>query len=55
MKYGPVASVKVVPTKNCAFVHFAARKAAEEAIKDLYGNFVLKGVQLSISWSRGSR
>ncbi|EAS02989.2 hypothetical protein TTHERM_00494500 (macronuclear) [Tetrahymena thermophila SB210] len=55
VKYGPIQSIKIISQKSCAFVNFIARKAAEEAIKDLYGNFNVKGIQLSISWSRAGK
>lgn len=44
VKYGPIEKIKLIPSKKCGFVNFVARKAAEEAIKELYGNFNLKGV-----------
>lgn len=44
MKYGPIQRVHLIAGKRCAFVNFIARKAADEAVKELYGNFTVKGV-----------
>jgi RNA recognition motif. (a.k.a. RRM, RBD, or RNP domain) len=55
VKYGPIEKIKLISSKKIAFVNFVARKAAEEAIKDLYGTLSIKNVQLTIAWAKGSK
>ncbi|EGR28228.1 RNA binding motif protein 22, putative [Ichthyophthirius multifiliis] len=52
IKFGPIESVKMIPQKKCAFVNFCSRKAAEEAIKDLYGKLIINNQQLNLAWSK---
>jgi len=50
--YGEIASIKVVPHKNCAFVTYSERGAAEEAAKALANQLVVKGLRLKLMWGK---
>ena len=53
-KFAPYGecSVRLVPAKNCAFVSYVNRSAAEAAAKGLAGNLTLRGEALRVSWGR---
>lgn len=48
--FGDVASVRMIEGKQCAFVTYTRRAAAEEAAIRLYNNLHLHGSQVKISW-----
>eukprot|EP01067_Filipodium_phascolosomae_P008064 Filipodium_phascolosomae@DN677_c0_g1_i1.p1 len=50
--FGEIKSLRMVPKSNCAFVTFAERKAAEEAISKLHATLVVKGLKLRVLWGK---
>ena len=49
--FGALAGVRVPPGKNCGFVEFAMREAAEAALSAVHGH-VLRGAALRLSWGK---
>lgn len=49
--YGALAQVRVPPGKNCGFVEYMERPAAEAALAAVHGH-VLRGSALRLSWGR---
>lgn len=52
-KYGKVDSVKIMPHGQSCFVNFASRKAAENAVNELYSSLKIKELELKVQWARG--
>merc|ERR1719359_641249 len=50
--YGTLLSIKMIPSKSCAFITFADRDSAEKAATEVGGRFKLGGKQLRLDWSR---
>lgn len=50
--YGELDSIKVVPTRNCAFVMYTTREGAEKAASTLAHKLVIKGLRLRLLWGR---
>jgi pre-mRNA-splicing factor RBM22/SLT11 len=50
--YGDITDIRVVASKTCAFVVFAARAAAEAAIKGLYGDCTIRGAHARLNWGK---
>lgn len=53
MPYGAM-TLRLVPTKNCAFVTYATRQGAENAARNLAGKLIVDGVHLRMSWGKRS-
>lgn len=49
---GDVTSVKVVPAKRCAFVMFATRNGAENAMRKLAADLTIRGQPLRLAWGK---
>lgn len=54
-KYGDVMNVRIVYAKNCAFVTFGTRSAAEAAAAALHNKLIIKGVRCRILWGTPQR
>jgi len=54
-KYGDVDSVKFVNDQNSALITFESRNACEKAIKELYGNLVIKNQSVQIMWAKSDK
>lgn len=52
--YGSITNVHVVPSKNVAFVTFARRGSAEEAINQLAGVMTMDGQLIRMAWGKRS-
>ena len=50
--HGELKAVKKVEARNCAFVTFATRTAAEKAAEALAGQLVVKGERLKLMWGK---
>lgn len=50
--YGELASVRKVDVKNCAFVTYTTRSAAEKAAEELAANLTIKGTKCKLMWGR---
>ena len=50
--YGEIKSIRLVPEKNCAFVTFATREAAEIAANKTHNRLNIKARQIRIDWAR---
>lgn len=51
-KHGDVSSVRIIREKNCAFVQFASRAAAEHAADTLWDKLVIRNHNLRIAWGK---
>jgi len=54
-KYGDVDDVKFLNDQKSALVVFESRNACEKAIKELYGNLVIKNQSVQIMWAKPER
>ena len=52
--YGKIQGLRLIPSKNCAFVSFFERAACEKAFKTLYERLYLKGStrKLKLLWAK---
>lgn len=50
--YGEVSSIRTVYEKNCAFITFMRRSAAEDAAKNLQKSLEIKGTKLRLAWGK---
>ncbi len=50
--FGALTSVRVVPQKNCAFITFQRRDAAEAAAAQLHDNLVIGGGSAKLAWGK---
>ncbi|KRX00169.1 hypothetical protein PPERSA_10668 [Pseudocohnilembus persalinus] len=51
-QYGTINSIKHIQPNFIAFINYASRKSAEDAVKDNYGNLIIKGNKIQVSWAR---
>ena len=51
-RFGKLQRIKLVHKSNCAFVHFTARDAAENAIKTLHDRFFIGDKKLKVLWAK---
>ena len=47
-KYGKVDTVKIMPHGQSCFVNFTSRKAAENAVNELYSSLKIKELELKV-------
>ncbi len=52
MPYGEIKKVKILLKNYCAFVTFADRASAENAMNGLFNKFILKGEKYKLQWGR---
>ncbi|CAG8432714.1 5696_t:CDS:2 [Diversispora eburnea] len=50
--FGEIKSVVVVHKSKCAFINYASRSSAEQAIEKSYNNLEIKGHGLKVAWGR---
>ncbi|KAJ3049251.1 RNA binding motif protein 22 [Rhizophlyctis rosea] len=50
--FGEIKSVVVVHKSKCAFINFATRSAAEQAVEKAYNNCNIKGHVLRVQWGK---
>lgn len=50
--FGELLCVKMCRSQSCAFLCYAQRSSAEEAIKHMHSNLVIKGTKLRLSWAK---
>ncbi|GFR48435.1 hypothetical protein Agub_g10334, partial [Astrephomene gubernaculifera] len=50
--FGELAGVRKVDVKNCAFVTYTTRSAAEKAAEELTGAPTIKGIRCKLMWGR---
>lgn len=50
--FGELQSIRLVLNKNCAFVTFHSRVAAEEAAKKLADKLTIRGMSIRMAWGR---
>eukprot|EP00164_Ancoracysta_twista_P011243 GFYU01017271.1.p1 GENE.GFYU01017271.1~~GFYU01017271.1.p1 ORF type:complete len:384 (+),score=78.57 GFYU01017271.1:175-1326(+) len=50
--FGEIRDVRMVHNKNCCFVSYTTREAAEEAASKLVGRLFVKGHNLRLMWGR---
>ncbi|CAG8489435.1 16425_t:CDS:2 [Acaulospora colombiana] len=50
--FGEIKSVVVVHKSKCAFINYATRTSAEQAIERSHSNLNIKGHELKIAWGR---
>lgn len=50
--YGEIASITLLKQKKCAFVTFATREAAEDAIERTASGFSINGTPARVQWGR---
>lgn len=50
--YGEISSIRVIMEKNCAFLTYMRRSAAEDAAKNLFGALEIKSTPLRIAWGK---
>jgi len=51
--FGPIASIRMVGEKFCAFVTFVNRGDAENALQSLFNDLYVNGVKLRVLWGKG--
>ncbi|CBZ50424.1 hypothetical protein NCLIV_008920 [Neospora caninum Liverpool] len=52
--FGELLSIKMYRGQQYAFLCYAERSSAEEAVKQLHSNLVIKGVRLRVAWAKPS-
>lgn len=52
--FGELLCVKMCRSQSCAFLCYAQRSSAEEAIKHMHSNLVIKGTKLRLAWAKPS-
>jgi len=52
--YGKIQGLRVIPSKNCAFISFVERQACEKAFSTLYERLYLKNTsrKLKLLWAK---
>lgn len=50
--YGHIQNVHLVRPSKCAFVEFASREMAENAVKELYRAMIVKDKVINVNWSK---
>lgn len=50
--HGEIETIKMVPSRACAFVTYMTRESAEKAVKELSNKLVIKGLRLKLMWVR---
>lgn len=55
VKYGELSNIHMVLAKRCAFVTFAQRVNAEDAMQKLHGSCVVNGQSLQLDWGKSKR
>ena len=52
--YGKIQGLRIIPSKNCAFISFVERQACEKAFNTLYERLYLKNTQrkLKLLWAK---
>jgi len=53
-QYGTITNTRIIADKKIAFATFTTREMAEEAIKNLYGKFIVKNQRLVLAWGKHS-
>jgi pre-mRNA-splicing factor RBM22/SLT11 len=53
--YGELKSIRVVLARNCAFVTFTTRAAAESAAAKLAHNLEINGIKLRLMWGKPAK
>eukprot|EP00976_Prorocentrum_cordatum_P116903 1196228-Prorocentrum_minimum.AAC.15 len=53
--YGEISAIKVIRDRNCAFVTYTSRSAAERAAESLVNKLVIKGVRCKLMWGKPAR
>jgi pre-mRNA-splicing factor RBM22/SLT11 len=53
--FGELKSIKCVHSRNCAFVTYTERAAAEAAAESLARNLVVNGIKLRLMWGKPSK
>ncbi len=55
LPHGEIKKVKILLKNYCAFVTFADRSSAENAINNLFNKFTIKGEKYKLQWGRSSK
>jgi len=55
LPHGEIKKVKILLKNYCAFVTFADRSSAENAINTLYNKFTIKSEKYKLQWGRSSK
>lgn len=50
--FGELQSIKVIEHRNCAFVTYTTRGAAERAAEELANRLIVKGHRCKLMWGR---
>lgn len=50
--FGELLSIKMYRAKQFAFLCYAERRSAEEAVKQMHGNLLIKGIRRRVGWSK---
>ncbi|KAK1350669.1 hypothetical protein POM88_054590 [Heracleum sosnowskyi] len=50
--HGVIETIKMVPSRACAFVTYMTRESAEKAAEELSNKLVIKGLRLKLMWGR---
>ena len=51
-KYGPIAALRLIVSKRCAFVAYKKREDCENAMTNMYGKLAIKGQNLKLLWAK---
>jgi pre-mRNA-splicing factor RBM22/SLT11 len=52
--FGAIAAIRIVGSKQCAFVTFSNRKGAEDAAAGLKGSLAVRGLRLRVDWGKSA-
>lgn len=50
--HGEIETIKMVPSRACAFVTYMTRESAEKAAEEFSNKLVIKGLRLKLMWGR---
>lgn len=48
--HGEIETIKMVPSKACAFVTYTSREGAEKAVAELFNKLFIKSLKVKLMW-----